>query len=149
MNKSLAICALCALTVICGSNPAFSAGEKKVDIAASPAGGTWFVGLGAYAKALSSMYPEFDPTLFPGGGVGNPVRVSRGQSAIGITANSLMKAAEAGEDPYKKPVKNIKALGNIDDITRVTLTRGRMNTAAAWKTAFASPEGSSRQSAGK
>ncbi len=97
--------------------PAGADAKTKVDIAASPAGGAWYVGLGAYAKVISDLYPDLDTSLFPGGGIANVIRVDRGQSAIGITANAIMKAAHDGIEPYKSPI-DVRALGNLNDITR-------------------------------
>lgn len=117
MRKNWCACALGAalLAFPCAG---YAAGETKIDIAASAPGGTWFVGLGAYAKVLSTMYPEFDTTLFSGGGVTNVIRVARGQSVIGITAVTFMKAAEEGAEPFRSPV-TVKALANLDDLTRI------------------------------
>lgn len=68
MLKRFLAFALCAAFTVSAPLSGHAAGEKKLDIAASAPGGTWYVGLGAYAKVLSAMYPEFDTTLFPGGG---------------------------------------------------------------------------------
>lgn len=115
MHILAAIFALCiGFGPLCGHASAFT----KVDIAASPAGGAWYVGLGAYAKALTSFYPELDTTLFPGGGISNILRVAKGDSAVGITATALMKSAKDGTEPYRQPV-DFRALGNINDLTRV------------------------------
>jgi len=119
MMKKFLACAICAAAVIIAPLSGYAAGEKKVDIAASAPGGAWFVGLGAYAKVLSSMYPEFDTTIFSGGGITNVIRADRGQSAIGITAVTFMKAAQDGTEPFKKATTKVKALANLDDLTRV------------------------------
>lgn len=118
MLKRFLAFALCAAFTVSAPLSGHAAGEKKLDIAASAPGGTWYVGLGAYAKVLSAMYPEFDTTLFPGGGVSNVVRVAQGQSSVGITAVTFMKAAHDGADPFRSPV-NVKALANLDDDTRI------------------------------
>ncbi|MCH5277653.1 MAG: TAXI family TRAP transporter solute-binding subunit [Desulfovibrionaceae bacterium] len=118
MLKKFLASILCAAAFAVVPLSSHAAGEKKIDIAAAAPGGAWFVGLGAYAKVLSAMYPEFDTTLFSGGGVTNVVRVERGQSAVGITANTFMKAAEDGVEPFKSSVR-VKALANLDDVTRI------------------------------
>ncbi len=112
MNATLALFLLCL--------PATGHGAEftKVDIAASPAGGAWYVGLGAYVKAISDTYPELESSLFPGGGIANPLRVSKGDSQIGISASSIVKAAVNGQDPYKQPLK-VASLGNLHDVTRM------------------------------
>lgn len=100
------------------SSPAEAARFTKVDLAAAPAGGAWYVGLGAYAKALSSMFPDYEVSLFPGGGISNLIRVDKGDSQIGITAVAIMKAAQNGIAPYKAPIQ-VSALANLGDVTRV------------------------------
>lgn len=106
------------LLILMFSGLACAADYTKVDIAAAPAGGAWYVGLGAYAKVLSDRYSDFEVSLFPGGGIANILRVAKGDSQIGITAAAIMKAAHDGTDPYRRPVP-VAALGNLNDITRV------------------------------
>ena len=120
MKKSIKsiICMALGLS-LAGVSPLCAAEYTAVDIAASPAGGAWYVGLGAYAKVLSDMYPEFEVTLFPGGANANVLRVAKGASWIGATMLPNMKAAADGLDPYKTPIRNIAALANIQDVTRL------------------------------
>ncbi len=120
MKKSIKsiICMALGLS-LAGVSPLCAAEYTAVDIAASPAGGAWYVGLGAYAKVLSDMYPEFEVTLFPGGANANVLRVAKGASWIGATMLPNMKAAADGLDPSKTPIRNIAALANIQDVTRL------------------------------
>ncbi len=118
MLKRILALTLCAAALTVAPLSSHAAEKKSVDIAASAPGGAWYVGLGAYAKVLSGMYPEFDTTLFTGGGITNVMRVEQGKSLIGITAVTFMKAAHDGVEPFRKPV-NVKALANLDDMTRV------------------------------
>lgn len=116
--KKTVVCMALGL-VLAGFSPVSAAEYTSVDIAASPAGGAWYVGLGAYAKVLSDMCPEFEVSLFPGGANANVLRVAKGASRIGATMLPNMKAAIDGLDPYKKPIKEIAALANIHDVTRL------------------------------
>lgn len=118
MRKILSFALIMAFSLLAPQG-SHAAGTVKVDIGASAPGGTWYVGLGGYAKAISQMYPEFDVTLFPGGGITNVVRVSKGQSQLGITANAFMKFAQDGTEPFKNPVQNFRAFANINDVTRI------------------------------
>ena len=104
---------------LAGVSSLSAAEYTTVDIAASPAGGAWYVGLGAYARVLSDMCPEFEVSLFPGGANANVLRVAKGTSQIGATMLPNMKAAMDGLDPYKSPILNIAALANIQDVTRL------------------------------
>lgn len=113
--RHLAVLGLVLLT----ATAARAADYAKVDIAASPAGGAWYVGLGSYAKALTDLYPEFEVSLFPGGSNANVLRVAKGASQIGATMVANMKAALDGKEPYKAPVSDVMALANIHDVTRL------------------------------
>ncbi len=117
MKKSV-ICMALGLS-LAGVSSLSAAEYTTVDIAASPAGGAWYVGLGAYARVLSDMCPEFEVSLFPGGANANVLRVAKGTSQIGATMLPNMKAAMDGLDPYKSPILNIAALANIQDVTRL------------------------------
>ena len=117
MKRHIACMVLGGALTVCA--PALAAEYTRLDIAASPAGGAWYVGLGAYAKVLSDMYPELEVSLFPGGANANVLRVAKGASQIGATMLPNMKAAVDGLDPYKTPIKDIAALANIQDITRL------------------------------
>ena len=55
--------ALAALGLV--SSPALAADFHEIKAAASPAGGAWYVGMGAIGKAISSKHPEIDVAIFP------------------------------------------------------------------------------------
>lgn len=94
-----------ALSLAVGAVPALAKNFTELKAAASPAGGAWYVGMGAMGKAISSMYPELDVALFPGGGLANVMHVEKGASDFGIAAHSVIFAAAKGIDPYKKPTE--------------------------------------------
>lgn len=102
-----------------GAVPALAKNFTELKAAASPAGGAWYVGMGAMGKAISSMYPELDVALFPGGGLANVMHVEKGASDFGIAAHSVIFAAAKGIDPYKKPTENVMGLLNLHDSTRM------------------------------
>lgn len=54
-----------ALSLAVGAAPALAKNFTELKAAASPAGGAWYVGMGAMGKAISTMYPELDVSLFP------------------------------------------------------------------------------------
>ena len=108
-----------ALSLAVGAVPALAKNFTELKAAASPAGGAWYVGMGAMGKAISSMYPELDVALFPGGGLANVMHVEKGASDFGIAAHSVIFAAAKGIDPYKKPTENVMGLLNLHDSTRM------------------------------
>ena len=79
--------ALAALGLV--SSPALAADFHEIKAAASPAGGAWYVGMGAIGKAISSKHPEIDVAIFPGGGLANPLHVDMGRSDFGIAAHAV------------------------------------------------------------
>ena len=107
--------ALAALGI--ASSPALAADFHEIKAAASPAGGAWYVGMGAIGKAISSKYPEIDVAIFPGGGLANPLHVDMGRSDFGIAAHSVIVAAGKGIDPFKKPAENLQSMLNLHDST--------------------------------
>ena len=104
-----------ALSLAVGAAPALAKNFTELKAAASPAGGAWYVGMGAMGKAISTMYPELDVSLFPGGGLANVMHVEKGASDFGIAAHSVIFAAAKGIDPYKKPTENVMGLLNLHD----------------------------------
>lgn len=89
-----------ALSLAVGAAPALAKNFTELKAAASPAGGAWYVGMGAMGKAISTMYPELDVSLFPGGGLANVMHVEKGASDFGIAAHSVIFAAAKGIDPF-------------------------------------------------
>ena len=137
-----------ALSLAVGAAPALAKNFTELKAAASPAGGAWYVGMGAMGKAISTMYPELDVSLFPGGGLANVMHVEKGASDFGIAAHSVIFAAAKGIDPYKKPTENVMGLLNLHDSTRMppetpicSASGSLRNTASASRT---SPHGAAR-----
>lgn len=115
LMKALAL----ALSLALAPVPAFAKDFTELKAAASPAGGAWYVGMGAMGKAVSSMYPEIDVALFPGGGLANVMHVEKKASDFGIAAHSVIFAASKGLEPYKKATENVMGLLNLHDSTRM------------------------------
>lgn len=107
--------ALAALGLV--SSPALAADFHEIKAAASPAGGAWYVGMGAIGKAISSKHPEIDVAIFPGGGLANPLHVDMGRSDFGIAAHAVIVAAGKGIEPFKKPAENLQSMLNLHDST--------------------------------
>lgn len=113
--KTFALILAAAFTL--GANPAVAKDYHEIKGAASPAGGAWYVGMGAIGKAISSQNPDLDIAIFPGGGLANVLHVERGVSDFGIAAHSVIVAAAKGVDPYKKPTQNVVSMLNLHDST--------------------------------
>lgn len=105
---------LVVMALVCSS--AAHAAQTQVSISAAPPGGPWYVGMGAYAKVINSLFPELNATVFPGVGTANVVHVGQGKSQVGVTCVALMAAGVAGVEPYKQP-QAIKGLANFNDLS--------------------------------
>lgn len=90
--------------------------QTQISISAAPPGGPWYVGMGAYAKVINSLFPELNATVFPGVGTANVVHVGQGKSQVGVTCVALMAAGVEGSEPYKKP-QAILGLANFNDLS--------------------------------
>lgn len=90
--------------------------RTQISISAAPPGGPWYVGMGAYAKVINSLFPELNATVFPGVGTANVVHVGQGKSQVGVTCVALMAAGVEGSEPYKKP-QAILGLANFNDLS--------------------------------
>lgn len=111
------ILCLAILIIVFSSVFSHSADFNELKAAASPAGGAWYVGMGAIGKAIQSENPDIDVSIFPGGGLANPLHVDSGKSDFGIGAHSVIKAAGEGIEPYKKPASNLRSMLNLHDHT--------------------------------
>lgn len=117
MKKLLRTAAMLALGLSLAVAPAVAKSYQELKGAASPAGGAWYVGMGAIGKAISTLYPDIDISIFPGGGLANVLHVEKGASDFGIAAHSVIVAASKGIAPYKQPVKNVVGMLNLNDGT--------------------------------
>ncbi|WP_295636565.1 TAXI family TRAP transporter solute-binding subunit [uncultured Mailhella sp.] len=115
-NIMKTLTAAAAVVAVCAT-PAISKTFTELKAAASPAGGAWYVGVGAMGKAISTHYPDIDVAIFPGGGLANVLHVDRGASDFGIAAHSVIVAAAQGIEPYKKPAENVMGMLNLHDST--------------------------------
>lgn len=99
--------ALAALGLV--SSPALAADFHEIKAAASPAGGAWYVGMGAIGKAISSKHPEIDVAIFPGGGLANPLHVDMGRSDFGIAAMPSSWRRARASSRSRNPLKICRA----------------------------------------
>lgn len=101
-----------SLIVIIGFSEGSNAQTKvdKIIFTAGPAGGAWYGLAGAVAELIKTKYPGILITVIPGGGVGNVQLVDSGKAHLGLSISHLYKSALEGKDPYKSPMKNIRAV---------------------------------------
>ena len=83
-------------------------------------GGGWYVQAGGIARMIAENEPKLIIKVVPGGGVVNPVRVSKGKDDLGWGITFVDKMALKGLPPvYKKPNPDVRSLGGIFGIYHI------------------------------
>ena len=126
MKKSVYFYLSMLMIGIFAITPAASAGNYGVDKpvtmtwVAGGVGGGWYVQAGGIARMIAEAEPNLILKVVPGGGVVNPVRVSKGKDDIGWGITFVDKMALKGLAPvYKKPNPDVRALGGIFGIYHI------------------------------
>lgn len=106
--------------------PPVTAGDKQVTKpttmtwVAGGVGGGWYVQAGGIARMIAEKEPNLILKVVPGGGVVNPVRVSKGKDDLGWGITFVDKMALKGLAPvYKKPNPDVRSLGGIFGIYHI------------------------------
>lgn len=119
LKKNL-LCLLTAMGLALGCGAA-QAEPMKLNLISGPVTGGWYVGMGVVGKAISTVYPDTEITMLPGGSSTNPIRVSRGQADIGILQIALGTAAREGLPPFKGKVDNVAGLVSWNDLSPLSI----------------------------
>jgi len=83
-------------------------------------GGGWYVQAGGIARMIAETEPNLILKVVPGGGVVNPVRVSRHKDDLGWGITFVDKMALKGLAPvYKKANPDVRSLGGIFGIYHI------------------------------
>ncbi len=83
-------------------------------------GGGWYVQAGGIARMIAEKEPNLILKVVPGGGVVNPVRVSRHKDDLGWGITFVDKMALKGLAPvYKKANPDVRSLGGIFGIYHI------------------------------
>lgn len=83
-------------------------------------GGGWYVQAGGIARMIAENEPKLIIKVVPGGGVVNPVRVSKGKDDLGWGITFVDKMAFKGLAPvYKKANPDVRSLGGIFGIYHI------------------------------
>ena len=83
-------------------------------------GGGWYVQAGGIARMIAEKEPNIILKVVPGGGVVNPVRVSKHKDDFGWGITFVDKMALKGLAPvYKKPNPDVRSMGGIFGIYHI------------------------------
>jgi hypothetical protein len=126
MKKTI-ICLLTLLMAAVLSLPAATiAGDTQITKSATltwvagGVGGGWYVQAGGIARMIAEKEPNLILKVVPGGGVVNPVRVSRHKDDLGWGITFVDKMALKGLAPvYKKANPDVRSLGGIFGIYHI------------------------------
>ena len=125
--KKILTCLIAALMVVCFAAPGgLMAKENKVTKPATltwvagGVGGGWYVQAGGIARMIAEQEPNLILKVVPGGGVVNPVRVSKHKDDLGWGITFVDKMAFKGLAPvYKQPNPDVRSLGGIFGIYHI------------------------------
>ena len=83
-------------------------------------GGGWYAQAGGLARLITEKEPKIILKVVPGGGVVNPVRISRGKDGLAWGVTFVDKMAFKGMPPvYKTAHPNVRAMGGIFGISYI------------------------------
>ncbi len=111
------------IAMVFGFTMALSAEELKpttMTWVAGGVGGGWYAQAGGLARLITEKEPKIILKVVPGGGVVNPVRISRGKDGLAWGVTFVDKMAYKGMAPvYKSPNPNVRAMGGIFGISYI------------------------------
>ena len=115
---------LAMATFIIGGFATFTMAEElkptTMTWVAGGVGGGWYAQAGGLARLIQEKEPKIILKVVPGGGVVNPVRISRGKDGLAWGVTFVDKMALEGMAPvYKSPHPNVRAMGGIFGISYI------------------------------
>lgn len=114
--KRFAIASMLASALALSALPAQaqSGGLKKITLSGGSVGGAWSAVGTAIGETIRRESPGVSFGYEPGREAANIQLVSQGKVELGIAHAQLAKRAQAGEEPFKAPVTNLRAIALID-----------------------------------
>jgi uncharacterized protein len=76
-------------------------------------GGTYELVAGAISGIIENSIPEAKVTVIPGGSTANPNFIGKGRAQMGISTSATIYDAYEGNAPFKKPIKNLRAITGL------------------------------------
>ena len=112
------------VTLLAGGSPMGVMAEELTPTTmtwvAGGVGGGWYAQAGGLARLITEKEPKIILKVVPGGGVVNPVRISRGKDGLAWGVTFVDKMALEGMAPvYKSPNPNVRAMGGIFGISYI------------------------------
>jgi TRAP transporter TAXI family solute receptor len=86
----------------------------KMTISTGSVGGIWYSICSSIADWVNARVAGYPLTAIPGsGGMGNPIRIARGDADIGVTFSPFLVMATEGRKPYDKKYSNLRAICSL------------------------------------
>lgn len=114
--KRLAIASIVVLSfgLGAGTAPAQTSPASKITLSGGSIGGAWSAIGNAIGETIRREAPNAAFSYEPGREAANIQLVSQGKVELGIAHAQLVKRAQAGEEPFKAPIGNLRAIALID-----------------------------------
>jgi hypothetical protein len=86
----------------------------KMTISTGSVGGGWYATCSSIADWVNERVKGYPITAIPGsGGMGNPIRVARGDADIGVTFGPFLIMAREGKTPYWEKYPNLRSICSL------------------------------------
>lgn len=86
----------------------------KMTISTGSVGGGWYATCSSIADWSNARVKGYPITAIPGsGGMGNPIRVARGDADIGVTFSPFLILAREGKPPYWEKYPHLKSICSL------------------------------------
>ena len=86
----------------------------KMTVSTGSVGGGWYATCSSIADWVNERVKGYPITAIPGsGGMGNPIRVARGDADIGVTFGPFLNMAIKGETPYWEEYPNLRSICSL------------------------------------
>lgn len=115
--KPIAIAAMLTAALALGAGGvalAQTGGLKKITLSGGSVGGAWSAVGSAIGETIRRESPGVAFGYEPGREAANIQLVSQGKVELGIAHSQLAKRAQSGEDPFRTPIANLRAIALID-----------------------------------
>ena len=112
LRTSLAMAAAIFAALGCnGTVAAQGTKPQQVTIFTGPQGGSWYAMGAGLAKLFTDAGVRANSEL--GAGVSNMVVISQGRGELGFTMSIIPALAEAGTEPFKQKISNVRGIANL------------------------------------
>ena len=87
--------------------------QTDLTLGTSSAGGSWYPAAQVMARIIQQEVPDVRVTVMPGGSLSNVQGLSGGQYDIAFAHSQDIVTGIKGEEPFKEPIKNVRAIGSL------------------------------------